>query len=85
MRLGFPHPDYLLECLTSSQISEWLAFYSLKKKDEDPNKPQSVEEQRSALLAMAGGRKSGEDKKELAKAQREKIKKYREKKNARRS
>jgi hypothetical protein len=28
--LGIPHPDYLLACLTSRQISEWIAFSELE-------------------------------------------------------
>lgn len=30
MQLGFPHPDYLIEKLTASQLSEWYAFNSLE-------------------------------------------------------
>jgi len=26
LRLGYPHPDYLLEHLTSTQMTEWLAY-----------------------------------------------------------
>jgi len=28
--LGIPHPDYLLACLTSRQVSEWIAFSELE-------------------------------------------------------
>jgi hypothetical protein len=30
LQLGFPHPDHLLRCLDSHQLSEWIAFAGLE-------------------------------------------------------
>ena len=30
LALGFPHPDYLLPLLSSSQFADWYAYYALE-------------------------------------------------------
>lgn len=30
LQLGFPHPDHLLRCLDSHQLSEWIVFAGLE-------------------------------------------------------
>jgi len=35
LALGFPHPDYLMECLTSKQLSDWEIFYAVEPFGEE--------------------------------------------------
>jgi hypothetical protein len=35
LALGIPHPDYLLECLTSKQLSDWEVFYAIEPFGEE--------------------------------------------------
>jgi hypothetical protein len=47
LSLGYPHPDYLLKCLTSRQISEWIAYFKI-----EPFGP-PAEEMRFGVLAAS--------------------------------
>lgn len=33
--MGFPHPDYLLECLTAKQLSDWEIIYAIEPFGEE--------------------------------------------------
>ena len=35
MALGFPHPDYLMEGLTSKQLSDWEIYYAVEPFGEE--------------------------------------------------
>lgn len=59
MRVGCEHPDFLLQKLSSRQISGWIAYYRLNPFDEWRSDMQA------ATVAMMigntnGGRKDGE-------------------------
>ena len=35
--LGVLHPDYIIQCLTPSQLREWIAYSNIiNKRDEEP-------------------------------------------------
>lgn len=59
-QLGYPHPDHLLKCLTSEQITEWAAYFHVKNTPQDKVIDIEDPEEKTAALKqlMFGGIKN---------------------------
>ncbi len=44
LALGYPHPDYLTETLTSTQLTEWLAYYKLQAAHRGKSPPKKIQD-----------------------------------------
>ena len=56
MTLGYPHPDHLCEVLTSEQVSEWYAYYTLH-----PFGPELADIRHAVLCCLINNRWRGKN------------------------
>lgn len=50
--LGFAHPRYLLEALTSREVTEWLAFFNVREEKRQDAEAQAKHQARSNEIAQ---------------------------------
>lgn len=49
--LGFAHPRYLLQALTSMEITEWLAFFNVREEKRQDQEKQAKAQARADEIA----------------------------------
>lgn len=57
--LGFAHPRYLLERLTSREITEWLAFYKVRHEKQEEQEKQQKAQARADEIARKMSKRQG--------------------------
>jgi len=55
MELGYPHPDVMLQCMTSQQAAEWYAYATI----EQVGNPVNVEDPKAVMKARRARVESG--------------------------